>query len=94
MDKQTIKKELVQFKALVQIARDGGLTDSEIVSVLGLNPRPLGATTRKVLRAIQQGEATPDARDIAEKVFGSRDKYRSAHYHLVKLIEAGYLYES
>ena len=93
MDKQSIKQELVKFKGLVQIAREGGLTDAEIVTTLGLNPKPLGEVTRKILRAIQQGEVQPDARDIAEKVLGGRDKYRNAHYHLTKLTEAGYLYE-
>lgn len=93
MDKQSIKQELIKFKGLVQLAREGGLTDAEIVTILGLNPRPLGEVTRKILRAIQQGKVEPDAHDIAEKVLGGRDKYRNAHYHLTKLTEAGYLYE-
>ena len=93
MDKQIIKQELVKFKGLVQVAREGGLTDAEIIAVLGLNPKRLGEMTRRILRAIQQGEVEPDARDIAEKVLGGKDKYRNAHYHLTKLTEAGYLYE-
>lgn len=93
MDKQTIKQELIKFKGLVQLAREGGLTDAEIVGVLGLNPKPLGATTRQILRAIQQGEVEPDAKEIAVEVLGGASKYRNAHYHLKKLAEAGYLYE-
>lgn len=93
MDKQTIKQELIKFKGLVQLAREGGLNDAEIVSVLGLNPKPLGTTTRKVLRAIQLGEVAPDAKEVAVKVLGGANKYRNAHYHLKKLAEAGYLYE-
>lgn len=93
MDKQDIKQELIKFKGLVQLAREGGLTDAEIVTSLGLNPKELGDMTRRILRAIQRGEVQPDAHDIAEKILGSRDRYRNAHYHLTKLTEAGYLYE-
>lgn len=93
MDKLSIKEELIKFKALVKLAREGGLTDAEIVQTLGLNPKPLGAMTRMILRGIQQGEVEPNAHDIAEKLLGGKEKYRNAHYHLTKLTEAGYLYE-
>lgn len=93
MDKLSIKDELIKFKALVKLAREGGLTDAEIVQALGLNPKPLGTTTRMILRAIQQGDVEPNAHDIAEKLLGGKEKYRNAHYHLTKLTEAGYLYE-
>ena len=92
MEKTAIKKELVKFRHLTIVAREAGLTDAEIVDALGLKPHELGETTRQVLRAIQQG--TPaEAHALAEVVHGDRKKYRSIHYHLNKLAEAGYLYE-
>lgn len=93
MEKQTIKEELLKFKGLVAVAREGGLNDTEIITALGLKPVKLGAITRRILRAVQQGEVEPDAREVAIKVLGDKNKYRNAHYHLARLKEAGYLYE-
>lgn len=93
MNREQLRTKLKQFKVLVIEARDAGLNDAEIVEMLGLQPRPLGAKTREILRAIQQGKVKPDAVDIAEKIYGDKSRYRSAYYHLTKLAAAGYLYE-
>ena len=91
MTKDEIKSELLKFKALVNEARKAGLSDIEITQALGLTQKPIGKETRMVLRAIQQKEVQPDARDIATKLYGDRSKYRLAYYHLNRLVDAGYL---
>lgn len=93
MNREDLRVKLKQFRVLVNEARAAGLNDVEIVEMLGLHPRPLGAKTREILRAIQQGQVKPDATDIAEKFYGDKSKYRVAYYHLTKLVRAGYLYE-
>lgn len=93
MTHEQLRTKLKEFKVLVDEARSAGLNDVEIVQLLGLHPRPLGAKTREILRAIQQGKVKPDAVDIAEKIYGDKNKYRSAYHHLNKLADAGYLYE-
>lgn len=93
MNKEEMRIKFKQFRTLVNEARATGLNDLEIIEMLGLQPRPLGKKTREILRAIQQGEAQPDATDIAEKIYGDKSKYRVAYYHLTKLVDAGYIYE-
>ena len=93
MNKEQLRVKLKEFRVLVNEARTAGLNDAEIVEMLGLKPRPLGTKTREILRAIQKGQVKPDATDIADKIYGDKNKYRVAYYHLTKLVEAGYLYE-
>ena len=93
MNREDLRVKLKQFRVLVNEARAAGLNDMEIVEMLGLHPRPLGAKTREILRAIQQKQVKPDATDIAEKFYGDKSKCRTAYYHLTKLVNAGYLYE-
>lgn len=94
LSKSELRRKFEITRELIGEARNTGLTDKEIMSILGLRPRDLGMQTRQVLRAIQQGDIKPDKhgaitpRQVAEWMGKTRG---TAIYHLNILRDAGYL---
>ncbi len=82
---------LSELEAAINNARSAGLTDSEIVNIYKLKSIKIGKKTQEVLDAIQNGSVKADSTEIAGAVFGNKDQYRLARYHLVKLYNAGLL---
>lgn len=94
LSKSELRRRLEITRELINDARATGLTDKEIVDMLGLKPKGLGRQTREVLRAIQQGEIKPDKHGAVTpaQVAAHFNRTRgTAIYHLNILRDAGYL---
>jgi len=94
LSKSELRRKLEITRELITEARATGLTDKEIMSMLGLRPKDLGMQTRQLLRAIQQGDIKPDKHGAItpKQVAAYLNKTRgTAIYHLNILRDAGYI---